>query len=309
MMRFRKHLQNYGVKSLRSLADNLHTSQRPASAILKVAAIHHKFNEIGGATVLGPPVSEVKLGEGIAERSYFSGAKLRVTDSGVMTMEDLKLVKIDYQGFRCDRESSELSTQDEPYLIIGIVPSGRVQLVGPVSVDAENQYTDGHGTIVGINDSLPVVPIAIDVVIREHDFGNPEEARKAVADATTKVRDDIAALATAASQQGDGIQNQELANFVGLMAAPNLMGTLTPIITAVFGLEDDAVGHYALALFDETHSGKNAVSPPVLGQVQGLNYNVVAPLIGEENQGAGVYTVYFFVTVEIAPKVVWQDEM
>jgi len=306
-----RQLRNFGVNSMRSLAAKLSTPQTEVSKILKVAAIHNRFLAQGGGHTLGPPISDVIFADGTAEREYFSGAKLTLTDAGVMTQSGFRIVEVLYQGFRCDAESNELSFQDEPYFFF--VVAGRLKRVGPISVDKENQYTDDHGPIINISDNVVARNLYIDIIIREHDEGDPDEAEQAVKDALTKIANDAAAVATAA-ENGDGVNAGEIAKYAGIAAANPMAGILAPIISSVLGLADNDVGSETVALFQPTPSGERPVTPPIIGTVHTtLQYNVVAPLIGADsggdNQGKGVYTVYFFVGVYDPPQLVWSNEL
>jgi hypothetical protein len=310
MISMAKQLGNSGVFSLRALAAKLGTNQTSAFNILRISAIHNRFLAQGGAGgPLGPPTSAVTFAEGQTQRYYFSGGALRLSDAGTMTMTGLRVVEVLYQGFRCDAESGELSSQDEPYFFITV--AGRLKRIGPISVDKENQYTDGHGALISISDYVVARDLYIDIIVREHDEGDPDEAEQAVKDALSKIVNDAATLASAASS-GDGVKDGELASFAAMATSPTL-GVLAPVISKVLGLEDDDVGTQTVALFQASPSGEAPVTPPLLGSVKSLEYNVVAPLIGAdssgENQGRGVYTLYFLVTVYNPPEPIWSNEL
>lgn len=202
MMGLKAQLAYHGASSVRDLKAKLGTPHDSLRKLIQVSALHKAFRSLGGATgALGLPAGSVAFAaDGTASRDY-RGGRLRTMGGEQPPTWDYALrVKISCVGFRCNDESDEYSSSDEPYFIMSVIGPGVANTVmkGPYSVDDGDTINDV--TVV----CADVVPneLVLSTVIRENDQGSPEQAKNLILDRAREIA--TVAGAAYAIASGDG---------------------------------------------------------------------------------------------------------
>ncbi len=263
-----------------------------------IAKIHETYLHIGGHVgSLGFPASEVKFSGNTATRQYRGGeirARAEFDEErqiGVVTQALVTQgVRITFIGFRCVRQSNELSSSDEPYFIISVVngdDQARVEKFGPF----ENIK---KGSEIGIGATLlsgrPLNPTTILAIAYENDEGDPDETAKKLREKAAEVvqqAQSLIAASAAGAADGPGIGTPAAASAVaGLISGP-IGGLLAGAIVSAFGLGDDYVGQDVALLFQNPDEVGN--KKPI-GTFRGNDFNVQIAIDGGDE---GSYELFF----------------
>lgn len=244
-------------------------------------AIAKRYAELGGpASWLGAPVAEeTGMDEGGRVASFEHGEMYWWPDTGVI---EINHVVVNYSGLICfgETDSDQLSTADEPYVLLGVVaPTAAVTTRSQIydDVDAGESRPDWLELYRGKPQG-----ISISTVLMEHDLADPEKYKSTVS----------AVVRTASAGLG-----------VALVAVPVIGAPLavvaTPLLAAVgpdiaeavndlFDFGDDTLGHETLLL-----SAKQMILLAARTQntwTQGVGFKAETPLF--DSDGA-TYKAYF----------------
>ena len=205
-----------------------------------IGKIRERWEALGGpGSFLGNPITD--------EMEFSEGGRISVFERGqIYFWPDVGAIEIGevivhYTGLNCFGETDELSSADEPYVVLGVhVPDER----------ARSFTTQVHGD-VDAGDTRPEVielyrgkPKGITIIAQmmEHDEGRPEDYRAAM--------EGVAAGAGAAVTAGLKFV-PKIGPVLALAAGP-ILALLNPVIGErlgkLFGLGDDMIGHTTIVV-------------------------------------------------------------
>ena len=105
------------TKSVRGLRSALSSQRTSLTELLQTNLIHRHYPSVGGRNgPLGFPTSEVQFSGNKATRQFRGGGLQLLEDK--IHLIDTQEVSVRFLGFKCVRESGELSATTEPYFVI-----------------------------------------------------------------------------------------------------------------------------------------------------------------------------------------------
>ncbi|MCU0567576.1 MAG: hypothetical protein MUF49_13380 [Oculatellaceae cyanobacterium Prado106] len=299
-----KIFKELGTNSVREMFD--YTGLPETSVSKQAQAADMKLFYLRNQGFRGPfgfPIGDYAFTDQGGTRPFAGG--LITTQSGTPQGERMTCVRVRYLGFHCHEESSEWSSSDEPYFILGVAGANRSNTVrvGPYEepgVDAGDDRVD-IVEVASIGTEI-TPPIVLGVVAMEHDSGSPEEAETKVRTVFEDIEKKFDQIAGGTALTGADTGNHVLPEW----SREILIGWIPEGIAALFGLADDEVGKNSVILFDNKAELQEWRAPAVQ-QSGPFQYNVSLE-VGEHDEG-GKYTVYFLVdlfdiTWEVRPRLV-----
>jgi hypothetical protein len=197
-------------------------------------------------------------------------------DTGLV---DLRGVQIRYRGLNCFAESSEISSEDEPYVVASAIGPNQQAIVAGVTpvVDANagGSFPDFREVFAG----PPARIGALAVTMMEHDDGDPNEYRAQI-EAGVRVAVNAAAGAIAAT--GVGLPVSGLALFVLNAGA----GPIADAINSAIDTGDDLIG---TDVFPLAPKALIALARAELQRERDVEFNLATALL----TGEGAYKAYF----------------
>jgi hypothetical protein len=244
-------------------------------------AINDRYNQLGGSTSwLGFPVADEAPFDGGGRISVFERGSIYFwPDVGAVELSD---VVVHYTGLVAfaETDNDQLSSADEPYVILGVVaPSGTIETRSQIydEVDAG----DWRGDLIEIYRGKPA-GIVLSALLMEHDFGDPDKYKDVMQNA---VRAGFAAAGTAA-----GVTFPVLAPFIAI-AAPAIKAGADAVgqaLSGALGTGDDKIGFETVQL---TAKQMVVLAARTLNSAaKGVGYKVETPLM--TGHGAA-YKAYF----------------
>ncbi|PSN14865.1 hypothetical protein C7293_09780 [filamentous cyanobacterium CCT1] len=202
-------------------------------------AIRDKWAELGWErSWLGYPITdEIEFPEGGRVSSFQHGTIYWWPDTGAIELND---VVVHYTGIVCFGESNELSSSDEPYVVMGLnSPTGAWAIRSRVygGVDAGESRPD----LIEIYRGKPN-GLAISVLLMENDEGNPDKYKEAMQAAVGAAFTGVTALVAIIPVVGA---------VIAAVVGP-LLAAVTPIVgtelNRLLGTGDDRIGYETLPI-------------------------------------------------------------
>lgn len=242
-------------------------------------AIRDKWAELGWErSWLGYPIKdEIDFPEGGRISSFERGKIYWWPDTGAIELND---VVVHYTGIVCFGETDELSSSDEPYVVIGLNSPTKVETIRSQvynGVDAGENRPD----LIEIYRGKPY-GLAISVLLMENDEGNPDKYKEAMQAAVDAAFTGVTALTVLIPGAGAVI-----ASVVGPLLAA-VAPTVGEALNDMLGTGDDRIGNTTLPITPKqmvilaTRTGNF--------EERGVGFNLVTPLLSGD--GAS-YKVYF----------------
>jgi hypothetical protein len=194
--------------------------------------IHDKYRQLGGpSSRLGWPTrDEEPFPDGGRVTTFEGGAIYWWPDTGAIEMSD---IVVRYTGLYCFGETDESSESDEPYLIFSTfakppAPASVVRTKIYEDVDSRDSRVDS----IELYRGLPY-GVLLDVVMMEHDVGDPSREHALVKKGADKAAEKLAELSVNIPVVGPGVA-------VGLaLLWEGVGGDVVDFLNDSLGFEDD----------------------------------------------------------------------
>lgn len=283
MYRLKTELDSLGVSRVSELRQQIpYITENRIVPYLQATKITRYFNEKGGALgKMGLPRGDMLFLNDKSVTQNFESGYIAVSSKGDVEIYADTYIRVEFRGALCLDESSEWSSEDEPYFIISYADTGgnsATNRIGPVSVDKGTFVSTGIGSLFKFQRRQ----FFLNVVTMENDQGSPEEA-------SNKVRSTVGSTAAAVSAAVAGFS--PLAGGI-ILATGGILAAFSGVISPLLGLGDDVVGEHTQFFFEpETEF----VTPPVIGTTKkGHEYNYLMRM-GSDSEG--IYDIYFMIYV------------
>lgn len=254
--------------------------QRPDGGMAWVyGAIGERYEQLGSSlSWLGMPVTD--------EMSFPEGGRVSVFERGTIYWWgdvgaiDMNEVIVHYTGLICfgETDSDQLSSEDEPYALLGVVAATGVTNETRTQVYDDVDDGESRPDLIELYRGKPN-GLVLAVRLMEHDFGNPDQYRAEVTEFVGKALD---AVAAGASQ----------IPYVGLVLGamvPLLKKPTTEFLNATVHTQDDHLGAAVIPLSPKQMVVLAARTP--MSSHLGVGFKAETPVLGG-NEGA-TYKVYF----------------
>ena len=263
-------------------ANNVRIYYRPGHAPFQVyGAIGDKYTQLGGPNSwLGWPASdEQPFDEGGRASTFEHGAIYWWPDTGAIELGD---IVVRYTGLACfgETDSDQLSSSDEPYVWLSVVPiltmqSSTVRTNIYEDVDAGDSRVDNIELYRG-----PPYGLSLKAVLFEHDFSDPDQYRDLIKSGV--------ATASAGVTAAIGII-PVVGPFLAVGAGALLAGVGTEITNAikdVLDTQDDYIGEVSFVVTPRNMVTMARTQPK---DFRGIQWDMDSPLISGDGASYKVY--------------------
>jgi hypothetical protein len=277
-----------GMASIRALAQD--AGLAPSTSVRLLVAsrvIFDKYLEEGGRQTFGQPLGPANPGQVFTQN--FEGGTIHWNGNDPPIIEEQYDVTVSYQGLHCFHRTSGPGA-DEPYVIASVyqktTPEKSATLqCGPY--DDGINGGEGRSEPRAVAKDFPPQHLVIRTVLMEHDEGQPQEVRKAIAEAIGKTRD--AALAAAGAAAGSPLPGGVMPDSWKLW----LDQKFADVLDGIFGFSDDFLGDDTIEL-SYSQLRDLADHPALLRYQDGIGYSHETRLFQKDE---GEYKVYYHVIV------------
>jgi hypothetical protein len=253
--------------------------QRPDGGTAWVyGAIGERYEQLGSSlSWLGMPITD--------EMSFPEEGRVSVFERGTIYWWgdvgaiDINEVVVHYTGLICfgETDSDQLSSEDEPYVLLGVVAP---TVTNETRTQVYDEVNDGQSRpdLIELYRGRPN-GLVLAIRLMEHDFGNPDQYRAEVAGFVGEAFDAIAAGASQIPYVGP----------VLAATVPMLKKPMTEFLNATLHTQDDHLGAAVIPLTPK-QMVVLAVRTPMSSHL-GVGFKVETPVLGG-GEGA-TYKVYF----------------
>lgn len=241
-------------------------------------AIGARYAELGGpSSWLGFPISdEAQFFDGLGSK-FQNGAIYWWADTGAIDLGD---IVVRYTGFYCFGETNEFSGADEPYVILGVVPTiGQgASLRTAISKDVDGG--DSRPDNIELYRGLPY-GLSVSALLMEHDLDDPDKYKETIRVGVEKASQGVGVAVSAIPYVGP---------FIAPVAAKLLDAIGSDIVNwfndDIVGGPDDRIGMVSFVISPKDMVRLTRVEPQ---NFWGILWHLDSPLISDDHASYKVY--------------------